>query len=59
VAKLETAECKHETPCACIKFEGKVYKGLESVIDALVEERDNLLSYVEVLESEGGLPPLI
>jgi hypothetical protein len=59
MAKLEAAECKHDTPCSCIKFEGQVYKGLESVIDDLVEQRDNLLCYIDVLEHDGGMPPVV
>jgi hypothetical protein len=59
MAKLEIANCHCEEPCSHIKFEGEVYPGLESIVDALVEERDNLLSYVDVLENEGGFPPIV
>lgn len=56
MAQLGVPECRHDENdlCSCLKFEGKTYAGLESIIDALVEERDNLLSYVQLLEKEMG-----
>lgn len=54
MASLAPAKCDHDVPCTCIMHEGTTYKGMESIIDALVEERDNLLSYIDTLEKQQG-----
>ena len=56
MAKLKSAKCKCELPCSCIEYENKIYPGLESIIDDLEERRDDLLSYVEMLEKRTENP---
>jgi len=56
MAKIKAAKCKCEFPCSCLIFEGKQYKGWESIVDELVEQRDDLLSYVDTLEKQLHLP---
>lgn len=50
MASFKWADCACELPCSCIEFENRVYDGMESIIDDLVQQREDLLTYLDALE---------
>ncbi len=50
MADLEYGDCDCSLPCSCVVFEGKVYKGLESIIDDLITERSSLSAIAETTD---------
>jgi hypothetical protein len=50
VADLEYGYCDCKLPCTCVEFEDKTYPGLESIIDALVRERNGLRAVAELVD---------
>lgn len=55
MAELDHADCDCTGPCSCLLFEGKVFAGLESIIDHLVEQLELATAIAETtlgLEAE-------